>query len=193
MLSRGRLGAGRDARFHEFEWSGNLKGARFELRRAAADAVTLAVAQLVAEGFIAREDNLDERLRETGSPWLAQAVEIGEAKGSWAKGFLTDLIEDTPLIFLNRFQRGIAPTLVMVAARDLPEAASELILFPHMGATGDPSGATGAAGRLRAAYAAIEAASTADGTLASYESLRGIRNDGSPASQQMVRELLGWR
>ena len=187
------LGAGRNARFHYFERHKLLRGGRLVLRCSPADAVTLAVAHLVAEGFTAREDNLNVRLREAGSPWLAQAVEIGDAKGSWATGFLTDLIEDTPLVFLNRFQRGIAPTLVMVTARVLPENTTELVVFPHMGSTGDPSGARGAAGRLRAAYAAIEAASITDGTMVSYESLRGIRNDGSPASQQMVRELLGWR
>jgi hypothetical protein len=192
MRHHGKLGGGRDARFHAFERGGTLTGARFVVRRTAADAVSLAIARLVAEGFVAREDDLDARLRETGSPWRAQAAEIGEAKGSWAKGVIADLIEDTPLMFLNRFQRGIAPTLVMVAARDLPDATTELVLYPHMSGTGDPEGAFGAAPRVRVSVAAIVAASTADGTLVSHERLTGIRNDGSPASQRMVRELLGW-
>jgi hypothetical protein len=190
--SRRSSGSGPDARFHFLERSGSLTGARFILRRPAADAVAIAVGHLVAEGFVAREDGLDARLRETGSAWLARAVEIGDAKGSWGKGFLADLIEDTPLMIFNRFQRGIAPTLVMVAARALPDGTTELVVYPHMSGTGDPEGASGAAPRVRASVKAIVAASTADETLVSHERMTGIRNDGSPASQQMVRELLGW-
>lgn len=50
-----------------------------------------------------------------------------------------------------------------------------------------------AARRLRESADAISATCAADGTLVSQEQMTGIRNDGSPASQQMVRELLGWR
>lgn len=96
----------------------------------------------------------------------------------------------------------------MVAARELPDSTTELVLYPHTSAKGEPAGALGAACRLRTAYEAIAAAGNADagtaaaGTaaagaaaaaLVSREKLVGIRNDGSPASQQMVRELLGWR
>jgi hypothetical protein len=190
---RGKLGAGRDARFHMFERSGTLHGARFVLRRTPADAVASTVEYLVAEGFIERDDNLDARLEEIGSPWLARAVEIGDAKGSWAKGLFADLIEDTPLILLNRLSRGISPTLVMVAARALPEAATELVIYPHPSGRGDPEGWAGAAKRVRTTIATMEAAAVADGTLISHEKMLGIRNDGSPASQQMVEDLLGWR
>ena len=193
MSDRAEPYAGKDARFSPFEHSGALTGARFVVRRAVADAIALAVTQLVAQGFIAREDNLNARLRELGSPWLAQAVEIGDANSSFAKSYLADLIEETPLVFFRRFQRKISPTLVMVAARGLTDSTTELVLYPHTSGKGDPAGAFGAAGRLRTAYEAIAAASTADTTLVSQEKLIGIRNDGSPASQQMVRELLGWR
>jgi len=193
MPGRNELGSGRDARFHALERGGTLTGARFVLRRSAADAVALAVAPLVAEGFVAREDDLDARLRGTGSPWQARAVEIGDAKGSWARLRLADLIEDTPLILFPRFQRRIALTLVMVAARGLPDGTTELVYYPHISAKGDPEGAFGAAARLRDCAKAITEACTDDGTLVSHEKMTGIRNDGSPASQQMVRELLGWR
>jgi len=193
MQNRRGLGAGREARFHTFERGGVLTGARFVLHRPAADAVALAVAHLVAEGFVVRDDDLDARLRGMGSPWLARALEIGDATGSWARWRLADLIEDTPLMFFTRFQRRIALTLVMVAARDQPDGTAELVYYPHTSGRGDPEGAFGAAARLRDCAKAIAEASTADGTLVSYEKMTGIRNDGSPASQQMVRELLGWR
>ena len=193
MLGRKKLGTGTEAQFHFFEHSATLTGARFVLRRTPADAIPFALARLVAEGFTVREDNLDTKLRGLGSPWLAQAAEIGDAKGSWNKGLVADLIEDTPLVFLNRLQRGISPTLVMAAARELPEGVTELVLYPHTSRKGHPQGSAGAASRLRSSMEAIAVAGTADGTLVSYEQLRGIRNDGSPASQQMVRELLDWR
>lgn len=193
MLGRGKLGTGRDARFHTFEHSGPLRGARFVLRRGAADAIAMAIENLVAEGFVARDDALDEKLRDLGSPWTARAAEIGDTKGSWAKGIVADLIEETPLVFLNRLQRGISHTLVMVTARELPDATTELVLYPHASSKGDPGGWAGATERLRTSYEAITALCTADGSLVSQEKLIGIRNDGSPASQEMVRQLLGWR
>jgi len=193
MRGKRGLGSGRDARFHALERGGTLSGARFILRRPAVDAVALAVAQLLAEGFVIREDGLDERLRGMGSPWLARAVEIGEAKGSWARLRLADLIEDTPLMFFDRFQRRIALTLVVVAARELPDGTTELVYYPHTSGKGDPEGAFGAAARLRDCASAIAEVTTADGTLVTREKMTGIRNDGSPASQEMVRELLGWR
>ncbi|NRQ51461.1 hypothetical protein [Aeromicrobium stalagmiti] len=187
------LGSGKDARFHFFSRSRVPTGARFVLRGTATDAVTLAVAQLVSEGFVAREDDLDARLRQMGSPWLARAVEIGTADVSWPRQYLQDVIEDTPLIFLKRFQRKISPTLVMVAARHLPDATIELVLYPHTSRKGDPEGSFGASTRIRASVEAIVAASTANGIFVSHDTMNGIRNDGSPASQQMVRELLDWR
>jgi len=193
MPGRRGLGAGREARFHALERGGVLKGARFILRRPATDAIALAVGHLVAEGFVVRDDDLDARLREVGSPWLARAVEIGDATGSWARLRLADLIEDTPLMFFDRFQRRIALTLVMVAARELPDGTTELVFYPHTSGKGDPEGAFGAASRVRDSAKSIVEACTADRSLVSHETMSGIRNDGSPASQQMVRELLGWR
>ena len=193
MLGKGKLGEGGDARFHFFEHSAALTGARFVLRRSPTEAVASAISALVVEGFTAREDDLDAKLRERESPWLAQAAVIGDSTGSWSKGLMADLIEDTPLVFLNRFQRGISPTLAMVAARVLPEGPTELVLYPHTSRSGHPQGSAGAAARVRASLEAIATAAAADGTLVSYEQLHGIRNDGSPASQQMVRELLNWR
>ncbi|MGV8884569.1 MAG: hypothetical protein ACOH1T_03135 [Microbacteriaceae bacterium] len=193
MLGRDKLGGGKDARFHTFERSGSLTGARFVVRRAASDAVALAVEKFVAAGFAVRDDNLDARLREAGSPWVARAVEIGDAKGSWKKGIIADLIEDTPLVFLTRMQRGISPTLVMVTARALPDGTTELIFYPHASTTGDPEGWAGAAERIRNSAAEIANAFASEATLVSHEKMNGILNDGSPASQEMVRTLLNWK
>ena len=193
MLGRGKLGDGNDARFHGLEHSATLTGGRFVLLSSPPDSIALALAHVVAEGFATRDDNLDARLAQQDSPWIAQAAEIGDAKGSWAKGLVADLVEDTPLEFFNRFQRGISPTVVMIAARAQDDGTTELVLYPHASRRGDPEGSAGAASRARHAIAAIAAASTASGVLVSHETMNGIRNDGSPASQEMVRQLLGWK
>jgi hypothetical protein len=190
VLGIGKLGTGRDARFTFFQKRSVLHGGQFVLHCAPADAIALAVAQLNAEGFTSRDDNLDVRLREMGSPWLAQAVEIGETNGSWRRGFVAALMEDTPLEWF--LQQRIPHTLVMVAARELPDSTTELVVHPHPSSEGDPGAAAGAEVRLRASYKAIAAACTADGTLVSHARSLGVANDGSPASQQMVGKLVGW-
>jgi hypothetical protein len=191
VLGIGNLGAGRTARFSYFQRHSVLHGGRFVLRCSAADAVTLGMAHLVAEGFLARDDNLEEHLRTMGSPWTAQAVEIGDPKGSRREGVVDFLIDETPLeVFM---QRRISHTLVMVTARELPDATTELVIYPHASSAGDPQWSAGAEARLRKSYTALAAASTANGTLVSHERFLGIRNDGSPASQEMVGTLLGWR
>ena len=191
VLGIGNLGSGRDARFNRFLHRHDvLKGGRFVLRRPAVDAVTLAVALLGAEGFVARENDLDARLRERGSQWLAQAVEIGGNKVSWGEGVVDYVLGDTALDIILRPR--ISHTLVVVSAKELPEASTELHVFPHMSREGRPGSYAGAASRLSDSLDAIEAACTADGTLISYERSLGVPNEGSPASQAMVKELLGW-
>jgi hypothetical protein len=192
ILGFGNLGTGRSARFNRFLHGHSvLKGARFILRRPAADAVALAVAQLVAQGFVAREDNLDVQLKQSGSHWLARAVEIGGKKVSWGESVVDYVLGDTALDIVLRPR--ISHTLVMVAARELPDGMTELHVFPHMSLTGRPGSYAGAESRLRASLEAVSATGTADGTLVSYKRSLGIPNDGSPASQQMVETLLGWR
>jgi len=192
VIGLGDTGAGRDARFRSFlRRYDTLRGGRFVVRRPVADAVASTVERLVAAGFVAREDGLDDGLREAGSPWTARAVEIGDPDRSRGREWVADLIKDTPLDWV--LQRKISHTLVVVAARDLGGGTTELDVFPHMSATGIPSGAAGAEGRLRTVLAAIQSAGTADGALVSYTRSMGIPNDGSPASQEMVRTLLGWR
>jgi hypothetical protein len=190
VLGIGNLGSGQEARFTFWQRHSVLHGGRFVLRRAAGDAITLAVAHLVTQGFVARETNLDEQLRQMGSPWLAQAVEIGDSKGSLREGLVDYLIDETPLEIFSK--RKISHTLAIAAARELPDGTTELVIYPHVSGTGAPQGAAGAEARLRASYKAIAAASTDEGYLVSHERFYGIPNDGSPASQEMVQKLLGW-
>jgi len=190
--NQGNLGSGRDARFNRFlDRASVLKGGRFVVRRPAADLLTLAVAQLVAEGFTEREDDLGAQLNERKSHWMAQAVEIGGNKVSWGEGVVDYVLGDTALDFILR--PVIAHTLVMVAARELPDATTELHVFPHMSGTGRPGSYAGAESRLQRSLEAVESACTGDGTLVLYERSLGIPNEGSPASQEMVETLLGWR
>ena len=194
-----KLGKGSDARFGVFDTGGIATGTRFRAVLDPIAAIELCVAQLVDQGFTSRADDLPNRLRAAGSPWTAWAVQIGDAKKSWKTGLLADLVESTVLEFLPGLQRGIAPTLVMVAARPLPSelaaptGCTEVILFPHLSRTGDPEGALGATHRLNVAVNGIATRLEDDNRLVSREKMTGIRNDGCPASQQAVRELLGWK
>jgi hypothetical protein len=191
ILGVGNLGRGRDARFNRFLHGRSvLKGARFVLRGSPADAVTLAVTQLIMEGFIAREDDLATQLRERRSEWIAQAVEIGGNKVSWGEGVVDYVLGNTALDIVLRPR--ISHTLVVVSARELPEARTELHVFPHMSREARPGSYAGAASRLSDSLDALSEACTADGTLISDERSLGIPNEGSPASQVMVKELLGW-
>jgi hypothetical protein len=114
ILGIGNLGSGRNARFNRFLHGHDvLKGGRFVLRRPAADAVTLAVTLLGTEGFVARENDLNAQLRERGSQWLAQAVEIGGNKVSWGEGVVDYVLGDTALDIVLRPR--ISHTLVRAA------------------------------------------------------------------------------
>lgn len=189
-MGRGR---GEDARVGLFEFRGLPIGARFVLRTSPTQAVQLGLDQFVAEGFDLRDEDLHSELERRGSEWTACALQIGDAKRSRTRGLLADLVEDTPLEILPVFARAISPTLVVVSARPVADETAELVIYPHTSGRGHAEGATGAAPRIRVAYDRIRARATEDGILVSAEKMRGIRNDGSPASQQMVRELLGWR
>lgn len=202
LRARGRskmIGNGPTARVGVFDGTGRSVGKRFVVSTAPSTALQTCVTQLVNQGFISRQDDLPNRLRAAGSPWTAWAVEIGDAKKSWRSGFIADIIEETPLGLLPRFQRIIAPTLVMIAARPSPDllasltAGSEVVIYPHLSRKGDPQAAMGATTRIREAFQAITSEFQQAGQLITQEKIVGIRNDGCPASQQGVRELLDWK
>ncbi|MFF7292537.1 hypothetical protein ACFY9N_08380 [Microbacterium sp. NPDC008134] len=147
----------------------------------------------MAEGFDPRDDGYAALLDEQGSEWTAIALEIGNEERSrrgWWQGLLTD---DLPFPLPRFLQPSIPPTIVVVAARPVSRSVAELVVFPHTSRRGDPTYASAAAPRISAAIERISAAAGAEGAMLSHETMRGIPDDGNPASQQMVRDVLGWR
>ena len=69
---------------------------------------------------------------------------------------------------------------------------AELVIASHVSVRG-ASDSNDAAPLLRSVWDGLEERFRADGVFVSREKLWRIENDGSPASQKVVRELLGWR
>ncbi|PKI92940.1 hypothetical protein CW368_01175 [Actinomycetales bacterium SN12] len=184
---------GADARTSRLQYKGPFRGARLLVRYAPEDAVRLAGEQLAEQGFVLRDDEFDRRLQQQGSPWRAVAAEMGDAKRS-NRTFWTGLIADElPFPLPRSLQHSIPPTLVVAAARPTGDGTSELVVYPHASRAGDPQHAFAAAPRIHAAIDAMTRMATDASALVSHETLRGIRNDGCPASQDVVRDMLGWR
>lgn len=186
-------GSGRDARTSRLEYKGPWLGARWIVRSDSERLVRIAADFLTEEGFETRADGFAESLREHGSEWTATALEIGDEKRSqrsWWRGLLTD---ELPFPMPHALQHVLPPTLVVASARPVAAGVAELVVFPHTSARGDVTHARAAAPRVAAALEQITAAAGAEGAMLSHESLRGIANDGSPASQAVVRDVLGWR
>lgn len=193
MIRASRDGIGPDARTSRLLYSGPLRGARLLVRHTPQDAVRLAVDQLTAQGFVVRDDGFERRLQGRGSPWTATAVEIGDGRRS-NRTFWTGLIADELPFPLPRFlQHGVPPTLVVATARAGADGVTELVVFPHASRRGDPAHAFAAAPRVAAAIEGISRTASHAGALVLHEVLRGIRDDGCPASQQAVRDALEWR
>lgn len=185
-------GAGEDTRIAPAGWySFTSGGGRFVVRTDAQAAMQAAVAQLQAVGFAIGDGTFQRLLTESGSEWLAQDLRLGEIKRSWKRGVVAWLVEDTGLEFFRPFWRGATPTLVVSAARATP-AGTELVIYPHVSILGG-SDANDAGPLMRTTLMALHDHFSSGETLISFERLRGIKNDGSPASQAVVRDLLGWR
>jgi len=90
-------------------------------------AVEVGVGYLAAYGFRVRPGDVTTALRAEGSPWVAKAVEIGKDAGA-LRGCLYSLISDTPLALVMK--RTIPPTLVIVAARTMPDGSCVLAIQP---------------------------------------------------------------
>lgn len=186
-------GRGRDARTSRLQWKGFLRGARWVVTSTPERLLRIGSDFLVAEGFDLRDDGYPALLEERGSEWTAVALEIGNEERSrrgWWQGILTD---DLPFPLPRFLQPSIPPTIVVVAARPVSRTVAELVVFPHTSRRGDPTYASAAAPRIDAAIERITAAAGAEGAMLSHEAMRGIPNDGNPASQQMVRDMLDWR
>ncbi|GAA1328682.1 hypothetical protein GCM10009659_32380 [Leucobacter albus] len=151
--------------------------------------------QTLAQGFARHSVDLAAKLGAEGSEWVAQAAVIGERRKSWRRGVIADLVEEVlPVDLIPGLRRTVAPTLAVVAARPLPDGATELLLMPHASHTGDPQAAFGAAPRVRAAADGLAAAAGAAGALieADRRSL-GVRDPDCPASRAAAKRLLGWK
>ncbi|MDL5350368.1 hypothetical protein [Microbacterium sp. zg-YB36] len=166
-------------------------GGRFVVRTDPGTVMEVAVAQLQAVGFALGDDTFQRLLTESGSEWLAQDLRLGDIKRSRKRGLIAWAVEDTGLEFFRRFWRGATPTLVVASARATP-AGAELVIFPHASTRGGPGG-NDAGPLIRTTLAVLNDHFSDAGTLVSFERMRGIKNDGSPASQAVVRDLLGWR
>ncbi len=186
-------GSGRDARASRAGARRPLRGARWVVRSNAERLARIATEFLEDEGFEVRADGFAERLRADGSEWSAVALELGDEKrsrrGFW-QGMLTD---DLPFPLPRFLQHVIPPTLVIVASRRVASGVAELVVFPHLSRRGDPEYAAAASPRIHDALERISAAAGAEGAMLSHEALRGTPDDGSPFSQAVVREVLGWR
>ncbi|MBT2475220.1 hypothetical protein J7E68_11725 [Microbacterium sp. ISL-103] len=186
-------GSGRDARTSRLEHKGPLRGARWIVRSDPERLVRIAADCLAEVGFEPRPDGYGDSIRASGSDWTATAMEIGDEKGSrrsWWRGLLSD---ELPFPVPHALQHVLPPTLVVAASRPVAAGVAELVVFPHTSGRGDATHARAAAPRVTAALEQITAAAGAEGAMLSHESLAGIANDGSPASQAVVREVLGWR
>lgn len=186
-------GSGRDARASRLRFDGPLRGARWIVRSDRERLVRIAVEFLHDEGFEVRHDGFAERLDAEESEWTAVALEIGDEKRSnrgWWQSLLTD---ELPFPLPKALQHVLPPTLVVAASRRVAAGVAELVVFPHTSRRGDAEYSRAAAPRIRSAIERITAAAGSETAMLSHESLAGIPNDGSPASQAVVRDVLGWR
>ncbi len=185
-------GAGEQMQIAPAGWySFTTGGGRFVVRTDPQAAMQAAVAQLQAVGFALGDDTFQRLLTESGSEWLAQDLRLGAIKRSWKRGVVAWLVEGTGLEFFRPFWRGATPTLVVASARATP-VGTELVIYPHVSILGG-SDANDAGPLIRTTLAALNDHFSTTGTLVSSERMQGIKNDGSPASQAVVRDLLGWR
>lgn len=173
-------------------WTGfSFGGGRFILTIDPRSALNIAVEHLHATGFDKGDDTFQRILSEAGSEWLAQDLRIGDIKKSWKRGLLAWAVEDTGLEFFKPFWRGVTPSLVVACTRPI-DAGTELVIYPHDSIKGG-SDRTDSRPLVREALHTLEHRFAEAGQLVSFERMRGIKNDGSPASQKVVRDLLGWR
>ncbi len=185
-------GSGEDAHVGPVRWNGLTRGgARMLVRDEPSTAVRRATDALIAEGFSDGGDTFATAIRESGSEWTAHDVRLGDVAKSWKRGVVEFFAEGTGLEFFPKFWRGATPTVVVACARRTAEG-TELLVYPHYSIRGGAD-RNDAAPLIRQAVQSLSDAYGASGALVSSEKLLSIKNDGSPASQAVVREVLGWR
>ena len=172
-----------------------LRNHRLVVRAAPPEAVRVAVGNLLAQGFAVFGD-METALRREESAWAATAVRIGQPSG-FLRGMVNGLIEDTPLVLIPGLKRNIPPTLVVAAARWLPDGTCELLVrtqpslnLKHLLVDHDDIWL--AAPRIDAAVEATIAAFQGAGAFISDSWFTNLEPD-CPAAPQRVKELTGWR
>ncbi len=184
-------GRGERLRVSPLAVGGVTRGARLVVRDDPGAALSTLVDALRAERFDVGDDRMSRALSARGSEWIAQDVRIGDPSPTWSSGILDAALQHTPLAFLPGIRRRATPTVVVASARAHDEGA-ELVAFSHPTLVGWTT-TNDAAHLLTAALDRVEARYAPAGLLVTREALRGIANDGAPASQQFVRDVLGWR
>ncbi|WZH36314.1 MAG: hypothetical protein PIR02_16340 [Microbacterium enclense] len=139
------------------------------------------------ERFDLGDDRIARALRQRGSEWVAQDVRIGHPDPAWNTGFVDAMLSDTVLTVVPGLWRRATPTVVVASAR-AHEDGAEVVVFSHPTVRGWTS-SNDAAPLLTAALDRVDAT----GRVVSRTKMHGIPNDGAPASQAFVREVLGWR
>lgn len=170
---------------------GVTRGARLIVRDRPDTALTALVEALRAERFDVGDDRVSKALSARGSEWIAQDLRIGASAPAWSSGIVDAAVQHTPLAFVLGLRRRVTPTVVITSARAHDEGA-ELVVFSHPTLVGWTT-ANDAAHLVSAALDRVEARYAPAGLLVSRAALRGIPNDGAPASQAFVRDVLGWR
>lgn len=184
-------GRGEHVRVSPLSVGGVTRGARLVVRERPDAALSTLVEALRVERFDVGDDRVSRALSARGSEWIAQDLRIGASSPRWSSGILDAALQHTPLAFVPLLRRRATPTVVVASARAHAEG-TELVVFSHPTLIGW-STTNDAAPLLSEALDRIEAQYASAGRLVSREALRGIPNDGAPASQEFVREVLGWR
>lgn len=189
MTIRGR---GKNARVAPIRLDGFAsRGGRLIARLPPSTLLDAAVRALIAQGFEPGDTTFAEKVRATGSEWLAQDVVLGDINASRTRRLVTWLAEDTVLEVIPQLWRGVTPTLVVASTRETAEG-TELVVFSHP-STRVGSGRNDAAVPMQEALRVLGRELSAQNLLVRREQMNGIKNDGAPASQAVVRDLLGWR
>jgi len=172
-----------------------FSGRRIVVRQYPAEAVHVVVGCLLQQGFTLFGD-LETTLREEGSSWTATATRIGKHTGL-LRGLANTLIDETPLMLLPLLKRDIPPTLVVTAARWMPDGTCGVLIMPYVSFELLRGALDGderlAAPRLNAAIgAAIDMFQAAGTFVDDHWGVGNVEKD-CPVLPKRVRALTNWR
>lgn len=173
-----------------------LKGQRYTVTGDPASAVAVAVGRLLGEGFVMRAPDLADALQRCGSLWTAQTVEIGDAERAqrlWGRDFFVAADAGLSLLVGWAMRRGIAPTMVVVAARPVADGQTELVIVPVESGLGPKEDAGAAEPRLSRVLAAVAWDFGQSGRLVYAEEPFILLDDPDcPAHRDVLPTLIRW-